>query len=324
MAQIKINNIIYGSNNSADIIYKNTTVEEKLNSIPVFDPSDNANIDASYDFLTYAHIVNDLKSEANNRVLSAKQGKILNEKIDNIDLSGINNNANNIVVLNERINIIEEEMTNNEVITNLNNRITENTNDISELNESLFELNNNFIKYNKNSDSFDIYLDGIYFNSVPAGVNAIGLIPFLNVDDGKIIHSGSYNMSVYPPYKAFNGTNKDDSDCWVTPNNTTIGNYLGYNFGKPTIVKKIFFANRISDNTEGVRAITSFTLQGSDNLSTWNNIQAFSIASKISGATQEFEVTNWQTYNAFRIYITGTATSVHCAVGQLQFYGNNS
>lgn len=42
MGVIKINNIIYGSNNSADIIYKNTTVEEKLNSIPIFDPSDNA------------------------------------------------------------------------------------------------------------------------------------------------------------------------------------------------------------------------------------------------------------------------------------------
>ena len=323
MGVIKINNIIYGSNNSADIIYKNTTVEEKLNSIPIFDPSDNANIEAGYDFLTYAHIVDDLTSNVSNRVLSANQGRVLNEKIDNIDLSGINNNANDIVILNERVNTIEEEMANNEVITNLDNRITENTNNISELNESIFELNNNFIKYNKNSDSFDIYLDGIYFNSVPAGVNAIGLIPFLNVDDGKIIHSGSYNMSAYPPYKAFNGTNKDGGDCWVTPNNTTTGNYLGYNFGKPTIVKRIFFANRISDNAEGVRAITSFTLQGSDNLSTWNNIQAFSVASAISGATQEFEVTNWQTYNAFRIYITGTTTSAHCAIGQLQFYGNN-
>lgn len=30
MGVIKINNIIYGSNNSADIIYKNTTVEEKI------------------------------------------------------------------------------------------------------------------------------------------------------------------------------------------------------------------------------------------------------------------------------------------------------
>ena len=125
MGVIKINNIIYGSNNSADIIYKNTTVEEKLNSIPVFDPSDNANIEASYDFLTYAHIVNDLKSEANNRVLSAKQGKILNEKIDNINLSyledGIATNTENINTLNSDLASLSGKVNTN--FTTLNNKV---------------------------------------------------------------------------------------------------------------------------------------------------------------------------------------------------------
>ena len=46
MAQIKIDGIIYGSSNASDIIYKDTTVEEKLDAIPIFDPSDNANIEA--------------------------------------------------------------------------------------------------------------------------------------------------------------------------------------------------------------------------------------------------------------------------------------
>ena len=125
MGVIKINNIIYGSNNSADIIYKNTTVEEKLNSMPVFDPSDNANIEASYDFLTYAHIVNDLKSEANNRVLSAKQGKILNEKIDNINLSyledGIATNTENINTLNSDLASLSGKVNTN--FTTLNNKV---------------------------------------------------------------------------------------------------------------------------------------------------------------------------------------------------------
>ena len=107
MGVIKINNIIDGSNNSADIIYKNTTVEEKLNSIPVFDPSDNANIEANqYDYLTYGHIVNTLNSSDSNKVLSANQGKVLSEKIDNIDLShledGIAVNAENISNLNKK------------------------------------------------------------------------------------------------------------------------------------------------------------------------------------------------------------------------------
>ena len=120
MGVIKINNIIYGSNNSADIIYKNTTVEEKLNSMPVFDPSDNANIETNqYDYLTYGHIIDGLNSSDTSKVLSANQGKVLNEKIDNI----------------ERIN--------NEAITVLDNKITENTNSIINIKGSISDINTN-------------------------------------------------------------------------------------------------------------------------------------------------------------------------------------
>lgn len=106
MAQIKINNIIYGSSNASDIIYKNTTVEEKLNTIPIFDPSDNANIEANqYDYLTYGHIVDNLTSSDTDKILSANQGKILNEKIDsssNILENKIKENTNNISILNTK------------------------------------------------------------------------------------------------------------------------------------------------------------------------------------------------------------------------------
>ena len=65
MAQIKINNVIYGSNNASDIIYKNTTVEEKLDTIPIFDINDNGNVVLESDMLTYGHIINTLDSDAN-------------------------------------------------------------------------------------------------------------------------------------------------------------------------------------------------------------------------------------------------------------------
>lgn len=83
MGNIRINDIIYGSDNASDIAYKNTTVEEKLDTIPVFDPSDNQHIEANqYDYLTYGHIVDSLNSTDDSKTLSAKQGKILNDKID--------------------------------------------------------------------------------------------------------------------------------------------------------------------------------------------------------------------------------------------------
>ena len=88
MGEIKINNEIYGTSNSSNIVYKDTTVEEKLDTIPVFDINDNGNVNNNgSDVLTYGHIIDSLNSDAVDKVLSAKQGKVLNNKINNIDFS---------------------------------------------------------------------------------------------------------------------------------------------------------------------------------------------------------------------------------------------
>lgn len=150
MAQIKINNVIYGSNNASDIIYKNTTVEEKLDTIPIFDINDNGNVVLESDILTYGHIINTLDSDATDKVLSAKQGKILNEKIDNIDLSylegGIEANAENINLLDEKIN------TNINNINVLNNQVNQNATDI----------NNNVIQVEDLADTVSNLNDDVY------------------------------------------------------------------------------------------------------------------------------------------------------------------
>lgn len=150
MAQIKINNVIYGSNNASDIIYKNTTVEEKLDTIPIFDINDNGNVVLESDMLTYGHIINTLDSDATDKVLSAKQGKILNEKIDNIDLSylegGIEANAENINLLDEKIN------TNINNINVLNNQVNQNATDI----------NNNVIQVEDLADTVSNLNDDVY------------------------------------------------------------------------------------------------------------------------------------------------------------------
>ena len=134
MGTIKINNIVYGSNNASEIIYKSQTVEEKLDTIPIFDINDNGNVPIVGDVLTYGHIIDNLNSDSNGLVLSAKQGKILSEKIDNIDLSdlenGIATNAENISNLDSDINlmsasikILEDNMTNNAIINNMQTSI---------------------------------------------------------------------------------------------------------------------------------------------------------------------------------------------------------
>lgn len=132
MGVIKINNIIYGGNLASDIIYKNTTVEEKLNTIPVFDPSDNVNIeDAKYDYLTYGHIINHLESDTDNKVLSAKQGKELKNYI--------NNNAGDIELLNSNLENVNSKLT---------NLLSEYTNKIAGLEQTISTLTSNISNIN--------------------------------------------------------------------------------------------------------------------------------------------------------------------------------
>lgn len=114
MGTIKINNIVYGSNNASEIIYKSQTVEEKLDTIPIFDINDNGNVDnGNSDILTYGHIVDSLNSDVTDKVLSAKQGKVLKNYIDNIDFSPLENS----------ISSLENEL--EESINNLDTKITE-------------------------------------------------------------------------------------------------------------------------------------------------------------------------------------------------------
>ena len=92
MGEIKINNEIYGTSNSSNIVYKDTTVEEKLDTIPVFDINDNGNVDNDgSDVLTYGHIIDNLESDADDKVLSAKQGKVLKNSLKNELEESINN-----------------------------------------------------------------------------------------------------------------------------------------------------------------------------------------------------------------------------------------
>lgn len=96
MGTIKINNEIYGTSNSSNIIYKDITVEEKLDTIPVFDINDNGNVENNNtDYLTYANILDNLNSTNTDKALSANQGKILNEKINTTN-EAVDNNFNTL------------------------------------------------------------------------------------------------------------------------------------------------------------------------------------------------------------------------------------
>ena len=159
MGLIKINDIIYGTSNSSEIIYRNTTVQEKLDTIPVFDPSDNAYIEANqYDYLTYGHIIDTLNSDATDKVLSANQGKILQENIEN--------NTNNINSLD--IEIEDTMETVEDINLKLTNLLSEYTDKIASLEKSISTINSNISSINSQLNN-RLKLSGL--TQIPANSN---------------------------------------------------------------------------------------------------------------------------------------------------------
>ena len=121
MAQIQINGVIYGSNNASDIVYRDITVEEKLDSVPYFDITDNEDVSVTENYLTYGHIIDNLTSTSTNNVLSANQGKILNDKISTLSTTHTTDKN----TLNTSINNLSSSVTTNtKNITSNKNNIT--------------------------------------------------------------------------------------------------------------------------------------------------------------------------------------------------------
>ena len=109
--EIKINDIIYGTSFASGVTCDDDkTVQEKLSNAAYID-IENEEIGEipQGDFLYTTDIIDNLESESDTHVLSAKQGKILNEKIENKE----NNNTLYYSTLSQAISDI-----NNQVNTN--------------------------------------------------------------------------------------------------------------------------------------------------------------------------------------------------------------
>lgn len=263
MGQIKINNIIYGTTSAAEILYNDITVKEKLDTIPVFDINDNSNVSPSSDYLTYGNIIDNLSSNATDKVLSANQGRVLKESIENIDFSplevAISDNTEDIDNLNNNLEIISNEVSaNKEAIIDLNSQVTINTNSI----------NNNLIscKYNTETDYISILLNGVWIDVIHAGaIDPQPLIPVLTADGSAGIGLAScgnnYNKSA--AYVVFDGN--DSTRTEYSTENVSNG-WIMYSFNSTVEIKKVMM------RALSVGKIFDYHFQYWDNdLATWVN-----------------------------------------------------
>lgn len=121
MGEIRVNDIIYGTSFASGVTCDdNETVQEKLSNAAYIDTENEEIGDIPRgDYLYTTDIIDNLESESDTHVLSAKQGKILNEKIenglhdvvDNLESTATDKalSANQGRVLNEKIENFEPE-----------------------------------------------------------------------------------------------------------------------------------------------------------------------------------------------------------------------
>lgn len=137
---------------------------------------------------------------------------------------------------------------------------------------------------------------------------------------GEAIGSGFFanQYGVYDKYKAFTQTNATQDDSWIAPQGKVNGEWIGYDFKKPTVVKTVQIVNR-NDSTGSI-AIKSAELQGYDGTE-WHKISDVNVENSAINATTIVSTDNNTPYERVRIYVNSGYSTTLVGVGILQFYG---
>ena len=144
----------------------------------------------------------------------------------------------------------------------------------------------------------------------------------------------SSNASSFDAYKAFNGSNTNASDCWVSNSNDgTISEsspqYIGYKSNMPIIVRKMTVTNRNPKNDSAGNSalfpIKDVIVQGSNDGSKWDDLVSYTNTVVDASASWDIPVSSNKSYTHHRLLITSIHdtgyTHKMVVVGELQFYG---
>jgi hypothetical protein len=156
-------------------------------------------------------------------------------------------------------------------------------------------------------DNFLSYWDGSSFQCKSA----------VEMGNSMIEKMGCSNSILCPAWKAFNRTNTNSNDKW-TSNSGSFPHYLQYDFGSnnPVTINKYAIQQQNSTTTFGFPK--SFTLQGSNNNTTWITLDTrtnISIPAQ-SAWTSYFTFNNGAAYRYYRLRVTavsGSGTQVSIA-----------
>jgi len=139
---------------------------------------------------------------------------------------------------------------------------------------------------------------------------------------GYVASASSNAGNPYQPYYAFNRQLGYDANTWATT--YSLPQWIQMKFPSAVCIRKVVTYNRNEDSGyRNNRAVSSFILQGSNNGSSWTNIQTCNIASSASHYKATFDINNVNTYQYYRLYVTGNfnnATGTGCGFADIELY----
>lgn len=128
-----------------------------------------------------------------------------------------------------------------------------------------------------------------------------------------------YHNEYYLPFYAFNEEYGDNMYTWGTTQ--ALPQWICYHFPKQVRVTRIKTVNR---NETYVRAVSEYTLQGSNDGTSWTDIVTCNLSDSSAHAEATFDIENNNWYYYYRLYITGNynnATGTGCGFAEVELYG---
>lgn len=131
---------------------------------------------------------------------------------------------------------------------------------------------------------------------------------------GEVIYGSADSAELHAPYKAFDN---DNTTSWTSVG-YTLPWYLGYKFTNYVVIKKLCIYD---DHTADSPRIRTFKLQGSNDGSSWTDIQDNLSLSGSETTIKCFDINNNTKYMYYRIFIQTTRSGYNPLCATLQFYG---
>ena len=134
-----------------------------------------------------------------------------------------------------------------------------------------------------------------------------------------ITYSSRYSSS-YSGYRAFDGNTASGYE-WYSAQNDVVGAWVACQLPSAVIVKKLAIYNR---NNSTPYAMKQFKLQGSNDGTTWTDIDTYNIASNTQALRSVFTVNNTTAYNRYRIYVVEGWASNYVAIAEIELYSEET